>query len=126
VVLRRLVPLAAVAALVAGCGSTATHSAASKPKQCPNVARSLAKLNADIASIRHAARTTPAESKQINAATDRFLHDVATAPIPNLTRNRMIDHAAGALQGSCVQCFQALEAERPIVSIHYGGAGTCK
>ena len=123
--LRRLLPLAAVAAVAAGCGSTTRHSVASAPRQCPKVAHSLAKLNADIAAIRHAARTTQAESKQINAATDRFLRDVATAPIPNLKRNRLIDHAAGALQGSCVQCFQALEAERPIVSIHYGGASAC-
>jgi hypothetical protein len=125
-VIRWLLPLAAVAALVAGCGSSTKHAAATAPKDCPRVARSLARLNADIAAIRHAARTTPAESRAINAATDRFLHDVATAPIPNLKRNRMIDHAAGALQGSCAQCFQALEAERPIVTIHYGGANTCK
>ena len=29
----------------------------------------------------------------------------------------MIDHAAGALAGACEQCFQALEAERPIPNI---------
>ena len=51
---------------------------------------------------------------------DRFLHDVATAPIPNLTRNRLIDHAASAIVGACQQCFQALEAERPIPAIAHG------
>ena len=112
--------------LLAGCGGTAKRAAAPPKKQCPRAERALARLNADVAAIRTAARTTPEESPQINAATDRFLRDVATAPIGNLKRNRLIDHAAGALQGSCEQCFQALEAERPIVSIRYGGAAGCK
>ena len=38
-------------------------------------------------------------------------------------KNRMIDHAAAALVGSCEQCFQALEAERPIPEIHTKGPG---
>ena len=96
-----------------------------RPASAPRRRHEIA-LDDEVAAIRHAARTTPAESRQINAATDRFLRDVATAPIPNLKRNRMIDHAAGALEGSCVQCFQALEAERPTVTIHYGGADNGK
>ena len=122
---RALLLLAAVA-LLAGCAGTATQTAAPAKKPCPETGRALARLTADIAAIRRAARTTPEESPQINAATDRFLRDVATAPIPNLSRNRLIDHAAGALQGSCEQCFQALEAERPIVTIRYGSAAGCK
>jgi hypothetical protein len=35
----------------------------------------------------------------------------------------MIDHAAALLHGSCEQCFQALEAERPIVNIAHGDLG---
>ena len=58
----------------------------------------------------------------MNAATDRFLHDVDVAPLDNLVRNRLIDHAAAVLVGTCEQCFQALEAERPIPSIR-GHAG---
>jgi hypothetical protein len=32
----------------------------------------------------------------------------------------MIDHAVGALGGECEQCFQALEAARPIPNIRTG------
>ena len=38
-------------------------------------------------------------------------------------KNRMIDHAAAALVGSCEQCFQALEAEQPIPGIKEHGRG---
>jgi hypothetical protein len=124
-VLRALV-LAAAASLLAACGSTATQTVEPRAKQCPAARRALAGLEADIASIRRAARTQPEESPQVNAATDRFLRHVALAPIGNLRRNRLIDHAMGALSGSCEQCFQALEAARPIVSIRYGSAGACR
>ena len=40
----------------------------------------------------------------------------------DLARNRLIDHAAGALVGECEQCFQALEAARPIVKMAHSGA----
>jgi hypothetical protein len=76
----------------------------------------MAKLNADIAAIHRARGNTAAT----NRTTDRFLLDVATAPIANLKRNRMIDHAVGALGGECEQCFQALEAARPIPNIRTG------
>jgi hypothetical protein len=59
----------------------------------------------------------------INRATDRFLNDVELAHITNLKRNRMIDHAAGTLANRCDQCFQALEAARPNVSIRRGAVG---
>jgi len=77
----------------------------------------MAKLDADIGALRRA-QSDPAA---LNRATDRFLLDVATAPITNLKRNRMIDHAVGALGGECEQCFQALEAARPIPTIRTGG-----
>ncbi|HZR95226.1 MAG TPA: hypothetical protein VFA56_06000 [Gaiellaceae bacterium] len=123
--MRYLVAVAAVLCLAACGGGT---SATTQPHRatCPRTARALAKLNADIAAIRHAARTTPENSPQINAATDRFLLHVATAPISNLKRNRMIDHAMGALSGQCEQCFQGLEAARPIPSIRLGGNTACR
>jgi hypothetical protein len=120
----RYVALALVL-LAAACGGTVKPKAEPKPATCPKAQRALAKLQHDIAAIRTAARTTPEDSPQINAATDRFINDVSTAPIGNLKRNRMIDHAMGALLGQCESCFQALEAGRPIVSIHYGSSG-CK
>jgi hypothetical protein len=48
---------------------------------------------------------------------------VATAPVDNLVRNRMIDHAAAIVSPVCEQCFQALEAARPIPALRYGDAG---
>jgi hypothetical protein len=59
----------------------------------------------------------------VDRETDRFLHDVQTAPVDNLVRNRMIDHAAAIVAPVCQQCFQALEAERPIPSIAHAHTG---
>jgi hypothetical protein len=35
----------------------------------------------------------------------------------------MIDYAAAALVGACEQCFQALEAARPVPSLRLGETG---
>jgi hypothetical protein len=99
---------------LAACGSSAKPKAAAT-KQCVSP-KAIAKLNADIAALRRARGNDAAT----NRGTDRFLLDVATAPITNLKRNRMIDHAVGALGGECEQCFQALEAARPIPNIRTG------
>jgi hypothetical protein len=56
----------------------------------------------------------------INVATDEFLNDEELAPISNLKRNRLIDLAMSAIGTHCQQCFQALEAGRPIPAIHAG------
>jgi hypothetical protein len=127
-VLVRGTALVLCALLPAACGSAGTT--ASKHCISPKAARALAKLRADTAAIRAAAnlpvKDTLDGNAAVNRATDRFLLDVETAPLDNLTRNRLIDHAAAALVGSCEQCFQALEAERPIVTIvHSAHAGDC-
>jgi hypothetical protein len=107
--------LACCAALcLTACGSSAKPKAAIKT-QCVSP-RAVAKLNADIAAIRRARGNDAAT----NRTTDRFLLDVATAKVTNLKRNRMIDHAVGALGGGCEQCFQAFEAARPIPNIRTG------
>ena len=108
---------------LAACGGTAKHATHTTAKVCPKTRRALAVLNADIEAIRKASLTTPEDSPQINNATDRFINDVSTLPIGNLKRNRLIDHAMGALHGQCESCFQALEAGRPIPSIRYGSSG---
>jgi Flp pilus assembly protein TadD len=129
-VLRALV-LAACAALcavlcLAACGSSKQAKAQQQTstRVCRATAEVLAKLQADIAAMRAAARTPTQDRLQgnhaINVATDRFLSDVAVAPIGNLKRNRLIDHAMGTLSGACEQCFQALEASRPVVNIRVG------
>ena len=113
----RGVGLALCLLALAGCGGDHKVAPCS-----PRVTRALAQLDRDVAAIRGA--TT---SAAVNHATDRFLNDVFTEPIDNLTRNRMIDHAAAALTGRCPQCFQALEANRPIITIRFGkGAPTAR
>ena len=116
------------ALLLAACGSGSKTAA----KHCtsPKAAAALRKLQADTRAIKAAAllpaKNTLTGNAAVSHATDRFLLDVDTAPIDNLTRNRLIDHAAAALVGSCAQCFQALEAERPIITIaHTAHHGNC-
>jgi len=115
--------------VAAGCGGGGSKPTA-KPKpvagSCVN-AKALAKLHADVAAIR-AAANLPTRNRldgnpAINKATDRFLYDVATAKIDNKRRNRIIDFAMGALANQCEQCFQALEAGRPIPALRYGDTG---
>jgi hypothetical protein len=127
--------LLALALVLAGCGGSSKHVAAttaSKPPtttsgKCPRqvTARWTARLRRDVAAIRRAASSKTSDTlkgnPQINAATDRFLLDVNTAKVDLLVKNRFIDHAAAALVGSCQQCFQALEAGRPIPAISHAG-----
>ena len=114
---------------LAACGSGSHHSATrSTTRSCTDAraARDLARLRADVAAIRAAARKPTKDTfngnAAVNRATDRFLADEGQAHVSLLVKNRFIDHAAGALAGACQQCFQALEAERPIPSISHAGA----
>ena len=123
---RGLVVTCCVVLCLSACGAAKQTAAVTSPRRCVSPL-AIAKLDADIAAIRSAAalprKSTLLGNAAINRATDRFLNDVAVAHITNLARNRMIDHAAGALAGACEQCFQALEAERPIPSIRTGVEG---
>jgi hypothetical protein len=126
-----LVLLAAVAALaLTACGASADRPAAApaaaapKAKVCKNQAAALAKIRRDIVALDRAAKLPTSNrligNHAINIATDKFLYDVAVAPITNLQRNRLIDHAMSAIGTKCQQCFQAFEAGRPIPSIRAG------
>jgi hypothetical protein len=113
---------------LAACGSDSRHSASrSTTRACTDTraARDLARLRADVAAIRAAARKPTKDTLMgnaaVNRATDRFLLDEGTAHVSLLVKNRFIDHAAAALVGSCQQCFQALEAGRPIPAISHAG-----
>lgn len=75
----------------------------------------LDRIDRDLRAMRHAATESA-----LSTLTDRFLLHVSTAPLTNLQRNRLIDHAAAAVSIKCPQCFQALEAERPIPAIRAG------
>ena len=129
----RAAAAAVIVLALAGCGSTAaTHDASAPAKTCvaPGTERALRKLATDTAAIRAAANLPTKDALKgnaaVNRATDRFLLDEETAPLDNLTRNRLIDYAAAALVGSCEQCFQALEADRPLVWIAHGAhKGDC-
>lgn len=115
--------------VAAGCGGSGARPAAGPRCTTPRTARALARVQRDVAAIRRAALTVRAGqtfdgNDAVNKATDRFMLDVSTAPISNLQRNRLIDHAMSALVGSCEQCFQALEANRPIPAIKFR-RGSC-
>jgi cytochrome c556 len=115
--------IATLVLVLAGCGGTAKQ-AAPKRHACPAATRALAKIDRDLADLRAAAKLPTKDrllgNHAINAATDRFLNDVELAPISNLKRNRLIDHAMATLDGRCEQCFQAFEAARPIPAIRAG------
>jgi hypothetical protein len=129
--MRRYALLLVGVVLVVGCGGStsrpAARATAAAAKSCETAAAAWARarLHRDIAAIRRAARLKTQDTlkgnEAVNTATDRFLLDLARAPIDLLEKNRLIDHAAGALAGACEQCFQALEAGRPIPAIAHGG-----
>jgi hypothetical protein len=134
-VFRAVVLALLVTLTLAACGAhkssappaTTAQSAAkaeAKAKACKNQAVALAKIHRDVAQLQ-AAYKLPTKDKllgnhAINVATDKFLIDVQLAPISNLQRNRLTDLAMSAIGTHCQQCFQALEANRPIPSIHAG------
>jgi hypothetical protein len=128
-VIRGALVLTCAALALTACGAHTrapaadTHTAA-KAKQCKNQAAALAEIHRDIAALK-AAYKLPVKNEllgnhAINVATDKFLNHVQLAPISNLQRNRLIDHAMSAIGTHCQQCFQALEAERPIPAIRAG------
>jgi hypothetical protein len=115
------------AILAAGCGGShvvqpATTNArhARSPKARPYV-RDYAHLYADIramraeaAKVRHGSLLgTPG----LRRTTGQFIEDLERSALGLKARNRMIDHAAAAVASSCEQCFQMLEAIRPIPQI---------
>jgi len=103
------------------CGAGSHRPAAQAPttssssQRCRNQAAALVKIHRDLTAM---AQTKSAAL--MSTLTDRFLLHVSTAPLTNLERNRLIDHAAAAVSIRCPQCFQALEAERPIPAIRAG------
>jgi ABC-type uncharacterized transport system auxiliary subunit len=117
--MRRLAAPALCALVLAGCGGHST----SRPSNNVLLSREReeARLFRDIEAIRvEARRTTTATLKgtpALRRLTGRFIDDYnRSSAIPRLRKNRMIDHAVGALAGTCDECFQQLEAMRPIVT----------
>jgi hypothetical protein len=121
--MRRFAIPALCAIVLAGCGGHTGSPAASRPSNRLLLSRERqeARLFRDIEAIRAEALRTKHSSLKgtpaLRRLTGRFIDDYnGSGAIPRLGKNRMIDHAAGALAGTCEQCFQQLEAMRPIVT----------
>jgi hypothetical protein len=124
-------PLAlALVVLAAGCGASA-HEVAQPPSRetpgnctihTPRQRAELRRLQADVAAMRRAAAPVKARTlvgtPATRAATDRFIRHVDASTLPLFVKSRLIDHAAAAVSRACEQCFQWLEADRPVA----GGA----
>jgi cytochrome c556 len=119
-------------ALLAGCGGhVAKHVQAvpANPTATTKVRTPLVRilirdyrqLGADVRAMRAAAAPVNKETLKGTPAlmrtTNRFIDDLDKSHLSLKSKNRMIDHAAGAVATTCGQCFQQLEAIRPIVQI---------
>jgi|SRR5947208_8117 len=127
----QLAGVAVAIALLAGCGGS-KHSEATPPQVTTTAAkvrtpyvraliRDYGKLGTDIRAMRAAAlkvhRQTLQGTPALRRTTGRFIEDLQKSHLSLKAQNRMIDHAAGAVSTSCDQCFQQLEAGRPIPQI---------
>ena len=137
--LRVAIVLVALAVLVAGCGGSkqaAPRAAAPRPvannpfpqdpqilarTTSPRARRNLAVLASDIHAIRreapHAKTGSLMGTPRLQRLTTRFLIDLKRSGVDIVSQNRIIDHAAGVAAPVCDQCWQMLEAERPIPAI---------
>jgi hypothetical protein len=131
-----------IAVALAGCGGGATRNGASSSQQqqqqksasvypddpqllaratTPTQRQDLERLWRDTQAVRTAAAATHGRSlkggKRVRRATSRFIEDLDASQIDDLSKNRAIDHAAAAVAVVCDQCFQQLEAIRPIPAI---------
>ena len=124
--LRAVATLSCAALCLAACGGSKHAQGTTTVGSCVNAA-AMARLHADVAAIKRASNLPTTNrldgNPAISKATDKFLLDEETAKIDNKRRNRMIDLAMGSLANQCEQCFQALEAGRPIPSLRYNDTG---
>ena len=117
-------------ALVAGCGGSEhvarapTTTAPTTTARSPLVralVRDYRRLGIDVVRMRAEAakvhRGTLLGTPGLRRTTARFIEDLEGSHLSAKARNREIDHAAAAVATSCEQCFQQLEAVRPIPQI---------
>jgi hypothetical protein len=126
-----LIVFALSLALLAGCGdskhaamqppATTTTKAKARTPLVRTLIRDYKTLGADVSAMRAAAAPVNKETllgtPALRRTTNTFLLDLEKSHLTLKSKNRMIDHAAGAVATTCGQCFQQLEAERPIVQI---------
>jgi hypothetical protein len=130
----RVILMLAVALALAGCGggeraatragSTADAAATTTVDKCNGSksaavrARKARLIQRDLVGLRRLA--APIQTRTLNGtpalsnAVDKFLLDVATRDLPVHVRSRYIDRAVAIVTAVCEQCFQALEAARPV------------
>jgi hypothetical protein len=134
VTLRALIPVAAVVAVAAGCGSQAQQRDAATTIASPSgchltaAARSaIARSRRDLARLRAVAAKqtgyTVNGTTEMQLATGRYVDDLSNSPIDGLRRNRLIDLGVSVVTGFCGSCFQMLEASRPIPELKYSPTG---
>jgi hypothetical protein len=132
---------AAIVLVAAGCGGAAkttapTTTTTSTTQSPPAVSASACKLTAvtrpqlakaqrDLAALRRLAKKqtgyTELGTTAMQNATGRYLDDLTTSKLDNFRVNRLIDLGVSAAGPYCGQCFQMLEANRPIPTMKYDG-----
>jgi hypothetical protein len=91
-------------------------SAAQRTRVVGRALREAAALRRMAAPLERSQMGTP----KLQRATGRFLTHLGTSKLDNYYQNRLIDKAASAVAFACEQCFQMLEASRPIPAMQYG------
>ena len=125
--------LALALALLAGCGGTehprpgpppATTTAtaaedtdAARPCTDQRLHAARQRRRGDACRGAESARADPERNTGDPTDDGRVIEDLEKSHLTLKAKNRMIDHAAGAVSTSCDQCFQQLEAIRPIPQI---------
>lgn len=123
--------------VAAGCGSHAAKTAApttTSLQPVPGVSKSACKLTSvtrpqlakamrDLAALRRVAKTqtkyTELGTVAMQNATGRYLDDLTNSKLDYYRVNRLIDLGVDAAGPFCGQCFQMLEAARPIPAMKY-------
>jgi hypothetical protein len=119
--------------LLAGCGGSKHSEVVTTPAtimssvakvRTPAVRaliRDYKKLGVDVSAMRAAALDVHGQTLKgtptLRRTTGTFIEDLEQSHLTLKAKNRMIDHAAGAVATSCGQCFQQVEAIRPIPQI---------
>jgi len=117
--MKRVLLLVLVAGLAAGCGSsshaTKTTAAHRLNPNCAThpVTRAQKRAYRRILPILAAMHRTKTHD-EMSRLTDRFLLAEETSGLSIYVRNRLIDHAIAYATPVCQDCFQGLEAARPI------------